>query len=177
MNRTQKQAFVEGFQSKVVDAPLLMLADFRGATVEESDGFRRKLEKAGVDFQVVKNTLAKRAVEGTDKEPLAVMFSGMTGVVISGDDPVAAARAVKDAMGKESKIVVKGAILEGSVLEAAAALGVADMASKEEMLATLLRTMQEAPRQVLGVLSGPGRDLVYLLKNFETKLAETQGNE
>jgi len=116
-------------------------------------------------------------VEGTDKEPLAVMFSGMTGVVISGDDPVAAARAVKDAMGKESKIVVKGAILEGSVLEAAAALGVADMASKEEMLATLLRTMQEAPRQVLGVLSGPGRDLVYLLKNFETKLAETQGNE
>ena len=127
--------------------------------------------------QVVKNTLAKRAVEGTDKEPLAVMFSGMTGVVISGDDPVAAARAVKDAMGKESKIVVKGAILEGSVLEAAAALGVADMASKEEMLATLLRTMQEAPRQVLGVLSGPGRDLVYLLKNFETKLAETQGNE
>ena len=48
MNRTQKQAFVEGFQSKVVDAPLLMLADFRGATVEESDGFRRKLEKAGI---------------------------------------------------------------------------------------------------------------------------------
>ena len=88
MNRNQKKEFVDGFQSKVVDAPLLMLADFRGATVEESNGFRRKLEKAGVDFQVVKNTLAKLAVEGTDKEPLAAMFSGMTGVVISGEDPL-----------------------------------------------------------------------------------------
>jgi large subunit ribosomal protein L10 len=105
------------------------------------------------------------------------MFKGMTGVVVSGDDPVAAARIVKDSLGAESKIEVKGGILEGSVLDAVAALGVADMASKEDLLATLLRTMQEGPRQLVGVLAAPGRDLVYLLKNFETKLAESPGNE
>ena len=177
MDRNQKEQFVDGFQKKVADAPLLLLADFRGVTVKEADAFRRKLETAGIDFQVVRNTLARRAIAETDKEPLSDLFKGMTGVVISGEDPVAAARIVKDALHKDSKIEVKGGILEGSLLDALAAIGVADMASKEDLLSTLLRTMQEGPRQVLGVMSAPGRDLVYLLKNFETKLAESPGNE
>jgi large subunit ribosomal protein L10 len=177
MNKTQKAEFVDGFNQRIAQAPLLMLADFRGATVAESDAFRRKLESAGVQFQVVKNTLARRAIVDTDKTAISDMLVGMTGIVVSGDDPVAAARVVRDAITEDGKIQVKGAVLEGALLDAAAAVAVADMASREDLLATVLRTMLAAPRQVLGALGAPGRDLVYLLKNYETKLAENPGSE
>ena len=66
----------------------------------------------------------------------------------------------------------RGVTVEGEALDAAAIVKVADLPSKEELLVTLLRTIQEGPRQVLGVLQAPARDLLFLLKNYETKLAD-----
>ena len=173
MNQAQKQEFVASFSARVKEAPFIALADFRGITAEQVNGFRRALDKAGVDYKVVKNKLALRAIEGTEIEGLGEMLSGMTAWVLSGEDGVGAAKALKNAakeLIKEEKLSIKGGFFDGDVIDAKGVGAVAELPSKEELLATLLATIQQAPRQVLGVLQAPGRDLLYLLKNYENKL-------
>ncbi len=175
MNRTQKQAFVEELTDRLEGAPLIMFADYRGVTVQEIDTVRRELEKKGVEYRVIKNTLARRAIAGTEKEPMGEFLTGMTGMVISGEDPIATAKAVREAIKpfkKTEKFVIKGGFFEGVVLDADSIQKVADLPGREELLTMLLRTIQEGPRQVLGVIQGPARDLVNLLKNHELKLSE-----
>ena len=94
--------------------------------------------------------------------------------LISGDDAIDAAKTIRSVTKefKGSTFVVKGGYFDGDVLDAKQLDKVADLPSKEELLTTLLRTIQEGPRQVIGVIQGPARDLVNLLKNYENKLSE-----
>jgi large subunit ribosomal protein L10 len=111
-------------------------------------------------------------------EPLGDHLAGMTGWVISGEDPIAAAKVLRDAtkdLRKDEKFVVKAGYFDGQTLDAAAVDKVADLPSKEELLSLLLRTMQEGPRRVMGVIRGPIRDMLYLLKNYEDKLTPDAG--
>jgi len=173
MNRAQKAEFVEQFNTRMAEAALVVLADYRGASSNEANDFRRNLEKHGLDLVVVKNTLARRAVDGTDKESLADHFAGMTGVIFSTEDPIAAAKAVDQCIDrKKGMIQVKGAFFEGEVLGENGIRAIAALPGREELLVMLLRTLQAGPRQVMGVIKGAPRDLLYLLKNYERKLAE-----
>jgi len=175
MNRAQKEALVANISERLAAAPLIMLADYRGVTVAEIDSVRRHLEQHGVEYQVIKNSLASRALAGTDKESLTELMTGMTGFVISGEDPIAAAKAVREAIKpfkKLEKFIIKGGVFDGELLDGKGIQKVADLPGREELLVMLLRTIQEGPRQVLGVIQGPARDLVNLLKNFENNLSE-----
>ena len=98
----------------------------------------------------------------------------MVGVIISGEDAIDAAKTIRSltAEFKGSTFVVKGGFFDGDVLDANQLDKMLDLPSKEELLTTLLRTIQENPRQVIGVIQGPARDLVNLLKNYENKLIE-----
>jgi large subunit ribosomal protein L10 len=173
MNRTQKAEFVSDFATRMAETPFLALVDYRGASVEITETMRRLFDQHGVEFRVVKNTLAKRALEGTDKADLTEHFQGMTGVVLSGEDAIASAKVIRDALfAKDSPFEVKAGFFEGDVIDGAGVKAVADLPSREELLSMLLRTIQEPPRRVLNVLQAPARDLLYLLKNYETKLAD-----
>ena len=179
MNRKQKEAFVQSLSERLSNAPFVMLADYRGLTVAESNALRRKLDEAGVDYRVVKNTLARLAVKGTAMEGMCEDLAGMTGWVISGEDPVAAAKAIRDVtkdlnFKKLDKFIVKGGFFEGESQSADAIVKVADLPSREELLVKLLQTLLAGPRQVMGVIQAPARDLLYLLKNYETKLSEQE---
>lgn len=174
MNRDQKTEFIEEMRQRFAASSFVALTDFKGATVAELDAVRRASEKAGVHFQVVKNTLSRRAIEGTEKEPLGKIFRGNIAVFFSGDDPIAAAKLVKEQTGSNDKLVIRGGFFDGSVLDEKGTLDVATLPSREELLVSLLRTIQEGPRQVLGVIRGPARDLLYLLQNYADKL-EKQG--
>ena len=175
MNHSQKVAFVEEIRGRFTEAPLVILTDFKGSSVAEMEVLRRACEPAGVNFRVVKNTLCKRALEGTDLEALSEHFRGNVGVVFAGDDPIAAAKVFKAQVKENNKLEVKAGFFEGEVLDAAGVAAVAELPSREELLVILLRTIQEGPRQVLGMLQAPARDLLYLLKNYETKLEEAGG--
>lgn len=177
MNRTDKTEFVERFSVAVRGAPLVVLTDHRAVKVKESNALRRKLEAGGLRLEIVKNNLARLAIDGTDKGVLDPQLVGMTGVILSGEDPVAAAKLIRDAIDPKGTIQVKGGCFEGVLLDAKGVSAVADLPSREELLGTLLATMQEGPRQLLGVIQGPARDLLYLLKNYEAKLAEAEGGE
>ena len=172
MNRAEKEAFVQDIRTRFQDAPLVILTDFVGSTVAETDQLRRACEPVGVRFQVVKNTLCMRAIEGTEKEPLKEFFKGNVGVIISGEDPIAAAKVFKEQSKTNKKLVVKAGFFEGDVLDAQGVALVAELPSKEELLAKTLATLLEAPRRVMRVIQAPGRDLVYLLNNYANKLED-----
>ena len=178
MNRTQKAQFVDELSERLGNSPFLALVDFRSTTVEATNALRRDFEKIGVEVKVVKNTLAKRAIAGTELEGLTEHFRDMTGIVFCGEDPVAAAKAVKEKLFvKNPPMTVKGGYFDGEVLDADGVKAVADLPSKEELQTMLLQALQAAPRKVMGVIRAPARDLVYLLKNYENKLAEAEGGE
>lgn len=175
MNREQKAGFVDEISGRFADAPLVILTDFQGSTVREMDQIRRACEPAGVHFRVVKNSLCRRAIAGTPKEKLSPYFKGNVGVLFAGDDPIAAAKIFRDLVRTNEKLQVKAGYFDGDVLEGPAVAAVADLPSREELLSILLRTVQEGPRQVLGVLQGPARDLLYLLQNHAAELEKTAG--
>jgi len=170
MNSQEKAEFVEKLHSRIKDAPFVILTDYKGSTVAQLDALRRGVEEAGTSFQVVKNTLARRALEGTDKVGLAEHFRGPVGVVISGEDPIAAAKAFKKLVKENSHLETKAGFFEGDVIDAKQVESVAELPSKEELQAKLLASLLEAPRMVLRVLQAAPRDLLYLLRNYANKL-------
>ena len=175
MNVTDKTSLVQTFSDRLNEVPLVVLADYRGVSVAEITEFRDALRAKGVKYEVIKNSLARRAIEGTPLEGLGEHLTGMTGWVISGDDPILTAKTLRDAtkdFKKEDKFIIKGGFFDGDFLDAAAISKVADLPSKEQLYAMLLGLVQKGPQKVLGVLQAPGRDLVNLLKNYEAKLAD-----
>ena len=170
MNRAEKMALVEEIRGHIAGAPLVVLTDFKGSTVAEMDELRRACEPAGIQYRVVKNTLARRAVADTDMSGLSEFLKGNTGLLVSGEDPIAAAKLIRDQAKKNEKLIVKAGFFEGDVLDNKGVKQVADLPSKEELFVMLLRTLQEGPRQVLGVVQAPARDLLYLFNNYASKL-------
>ena len=175
MSRAEKANVVDGLTTRLENAPFVALADYRGITVDEVNALRNKFREAGVHYEVVKNKLAKRAIAGSDKEALNELLVGMTSWIISGEDPIAAAKVLKaetEALIKDEKFTIKGGFFDGEILDSKGVINVAELPSKDELFAMLLGLLQKGPQQVLGVVQAPGRDLVNLLKNFESKLAE-----
>ena len=176
-SKAGRQSRVDSLREELSAAPLIALVNYEKITVEQVNNVRRKFEENGIIYKVEKNTLINRAVVGTDREGIGQYLKGMTGLVISGDDAIDTAKTLRE-VSKEFKgttFVVKGGFFDGDVLDATQMDKVADLPSKEELLSMLLRTIQEGPRQVLGVIQGPARDLVNLLKNYENKLSENEG--
>lgn len=170
MNRDQKAEFIDEIRNRFANAPFVVLTDFKGSSVGQMDAIRRACEKSGAHFQVVKNTLCRRAIAGTDHEKLADHLSGNIGVMFSSEDAVGAAKMFKDVLKGNDKLEVRAGFFDGDVLDAKGVAAVADLPSREDLLSTLLRTLQEGPRQVLGVIQGAPRDLLYLLQNHAAEI-------
>jgi large subunit ribosomal protein L10 len=176
MIRSEKLEIINQLKTQLEESALIALVNFKGITVEEVNKVRRTFEAAGVQYVVRKNKLVLKAIDGTEKQGLNQYLQGMTGLIFSGDDGIAAAKVIRDTV-KEFKgktFVLKGGFFDGDVIDGKTVEKVADLPSKEELLSTLLRTLQEGPRQVLGVIQGPARDLVNLLKNYENQLTEAE---
>jgi large subunit ribosomal protein L10 len=175
MNRQEKSAFVESFRDTVKDASLIIVTTYAGTRVNRLTQIRRALDPAGIRFHIVKNTLARLALEGTGREILNDRLTGMTALIICKDDPIAGAKVIRDCFKDLETIQIRCGYFDGDVLDATGIKGIADLPSREDLLATLLATLQEGPRQLLSVLQAPGRDLVNLIHNYEQKLSEAQG--
>jgi large subunit ribosomal protein L10 len=170
VSRASKDATLSEMSERLAKTPMVVIADYRGTTVKDITAFRSSLKKAGLHYEVVKNTLAKRALQGTPMENLAKSVTGMSGWVFANEDAIASAKLIRD-IGKGFKTIeIKGGWFDGTVLDGAAVGKVADLPSKEELRSQLLATIQEAPTRVVRVLQAPARDLLYLLQNFANKL-------
>lgn len=152
MNRTEKQGLVDELSTKIKGAKVLYYTDFTGLNVKGMTELRRRLRKAGVEYVVIKNTLAARAVN--DSGLVSTRLRGPTGMVIA-KDPVAAAKVLADfAKEFEQKPEVKGGLLEGKAIDTAQVKRLASMPSREQMLSQLAGGLQSPLAGFLGALSG-----------------------
>ena len=141
LNRQEKAAVIEEITGQLASAQAVVVAEYRGLSVESVTQLRKDARAAGVYLRVLKNTLAKRAIAGTAFEGLS---SKMAGPLIYGisADPVAAAKVLVNFAKTNDKLVLTGGVLPGQVMGADGVKALATMPSREELLSKLLGTMQ-----------------------------------
>lgn len=152
MKRTQKEQLVADLSDKIKSATVLYYTDFTGLNVKRMTELRRRFRRAGVEYVVIKNTLAARAVTdaGLDSERLR----GPTGVVI-GTDAVVAAKVLTDfAKENDQRPEVKGGMLDGKAIDAKQVKKLASLPSREQMLAELGAGLQAPLAGFVGALNG-----------------------
>jgi large subunit ribosomal protein L10 len=141
LNRNEKAAVVEEVTAQAAKSQTLVLAEYRGLTVAQSDALRKSAREKGVYLHVLKNTLARRAVAGT---PFEVAEAQFVGPLIYGfsEDAVAAAKVIADFAKTNDKLVIKGGAYAGKALDVEAIKALANVPSKEVLLAQLLGLLQ-----------------------------------
>ena len=137
MARPEKVAVVREVSRRLAEAPATMLTEYRGLSVVELQELRTKLRESGAEYKVVKNTLTRLAAREAGMEVPDELLLGPTAVTFCGDDPVAAAKVLRAFSREHPELIVKGSIFEGSLLSAEDTLKLAELASREELLARL----------------------------------------
>ncbi len=159
-----KQEVVAQLKQKLDGAVAGVLVNYRGISVADDTKLRRELREAGVDYAVVKNTLLRRALEGTEYGEIASVLEDTTAFAVSHEDPVAAAKIlVKFADDSKSTFAVKAGFVEGKVLDVAGVTELAKLPSKEQLLV-----------QLLSVLNGNIRGLAVALNAIVEKENEKE---
>jgi len=141
LNREEKAAVIEEVSAQVAQAGSIVLAEYRGLTVEKITQLRKQARESGVYLRVLKNTLVRRAVQGTPYEKLADQMAGPLMYGIS-TDPVAPAKLMAAFAKANDQLVLKGGAMPNVVMDIAGVQALATMPSREELLAKLLGTMQ-----------------------------------
>lgn len=157
-----KKAIVESVNSVASEALSALVADYQGLTVEQLTVLRKEARESGVTVQVVRNTLAKRAVQGTDYACLEVVLVGPTVLAFSHEDPGASARLFKKYSKEYKALEVKALALGGNLLGTDQLEAVASLPTYEEALAKLMATMK-----------APANKLVQTINAVPTKLVRT----
>lgn len=141
LNLEQKQVVVTEISAVIAKAQAIVLAEYRGLEVGHMTDLRRKARQSGVYLRVLKNSLARRAVSGT---PFAKLSDQMVGPLIYGisPDPVAAAKVLNDFAKTNDKFIIKAGAMPNAVISAAEVKVLANMPSRNELIAKLLGTMQ-----------------------------------
>ena len=142
LNRQDKAAVIEEVKGIVANSSAIVIAEYRGLSVEAVTTLRAEARKNNVTLRVVKNTLVRRAVEGTEFAGLADQFVGPLVYGFSAD-PVAAAKVLVNFAKDNDKLVVKGGAMANTVMDVEAVKQLATMPSREELLAKLMATMNE----------------------------------
>jgi len=137
----QKQATVSEVQARLQGAQAVIVAEYRGLNVERVTQLRSSARKSGVYLRVLKNTLARRAVQGTPFEKLSEQMVGPLMYGIS-EDPVAGAKVLSEFAKDNELFVIKAGAMPGAVMSAKDVKALAQLPSREQLLATLLGTLQ-----------------------------------
>ncbi|MCL5781321.1 MAG: 50S ribosomal protein L10 [Firmicutes bacterium] len=162
--KAQKAVMLEEIKEKMSSAQVTILADFRGISVAKITDLRSRLRKAGSEMKVAKNTIAGIAAKEIGVEGLDQYLEGPTVFTFGVEDPVAPAKILSD-FAREVKqgVDIKAGILEGKVIDASGVKALADLPSREVLLAKVLGGMQAPMYGFASVLAANLRNLVYVL--------------
>lgn len=165
---------VAELKEKLESCTIALAAGYSGIPVNDMTDLRRRMRDAGVEFIVVKNTLANLAAEEANVPQFSEILSGPTAIAFGYDDPVDTARAVNDYIRTtRSPLAIQGAIMgPGPTLATAEVERLASLPSKPQLLANLLGQMQAPISRLLGVLNGPLQNLDGLLQARIRQLEE-----
>ncbi len=161
--RPEKVAMIAALKETMKNAKGAVLTDYRGIKVAQDTKLRRKMREAGVQYSVIKNNMASIAAQEAGIEGLDDYLKGPLAMVSSDKDPVAAAKLISEFI-KENRIMeIKGGLVEGKVIDADGVKALANLPSREVLLARLLGSMQSPITGFVTVLQGNIRNLVYAL--------------
>ena len=148
-----KQPIVAAIAEDIKDAQSVVIVDYRGLTVAQDTELRKKLREAGVTYKVCKNTMMKRAFEGTDFAALDEHLEGPSAIAISKDDATAPARIIAKFAKTAPKLEMVSGVVEGNYYDKAGMEALANVPSREELLGKLLGSIQSPIANLARVLN------------------------
>ena len=171
-----KAAVVAEMKEKLESAQGAVLVGFTGLTVADVTKLRRKFREGGVEYKVIKNTLTRIAADELGYDGLDSHLEGPTALAYSAEDAVAPAKILKAFIQETTKAAWSGISgwVDGQVIDAAAVNALADLPSREELIAKLLGSMQAPVSGLVNVLQGNIRNVVYALEAVRAKKAEQE---
>lgn len=169
MDRTEKEAQVKDLTAAWKEVAGAVLTGVSGLTVAESTNLRRKFHTAGVQYRVVKNTLAKLASQTSDLKAISDLFVGATGIAWHPTDPAAAAKVALEVKKELDKLVIKGGYLGGQKLDVKGVEAASKLPTLPELRATLLGTINAPAQRLLAQLNAPGQQIAGVLQAWKDK--------
>jgi large subunit ribosomal protein L10 len=163
MATQEKIEIVQAYADKFKSAKSVYLTDFSGIDVPTITEMRKKFRESNIEYKVLKNRLAKRSLQAADINALDEHLTGVNAFVISYDDPVAPAKIIKDYNKKKELLKLKVVYLEGQVFAAEKAAALADLPSREELLAKFVGLLQAPIAKLLATLQAPMQKLAGTL--------------
>ena len=137
----EKQQQLDELVAKLKTAQAGVLVTYAGINVEQDTAMRAELRKAGVEYKVLKNTMTSRAMDAVGYGEMKSELEGMTALAISQEDPVAAAKILKDYAEKIETFEIKAGFVDGGYLDKAGVMALADIPSKEMLIAKILGSL------------------------------------
>ena len=175
ISRIQKEEQVALLSKELGGAGHVVLLDFQGLDVPQTTELRSQVRAAAARYRVVKNRLARRAVEGTPHQVLSRHFRGTTAVAYSSADPVALAKTLVAFRKNAPELQVKAAVVDGDEVQPDAVTALAELPPKQEMQAKLLAVLNAPATRIVQVLAAVPRNLVNVLAQAEKKRGSNDG--
>ena len=173
LSLAQKKAVVEEVAEVARSAHSAVAAEYRGLTVTEMTTLRESAKRSGVYLRVVRNTLARRAVEGTEFECIRDRLAGPLVLAFSRDEPGAAARVVRDYAKSNGKLVVSFVAFDGKAMDASAIEELASLPTREEAVARLMSVLLAPATRLVRTIAEPHAGLVRVVDAMRADRAET----
>jgi len=163
-SKGKKKEELDDLKKDLIEAKNLFVAQFQGMTVAQDTELRIKIRESKSKYRVVKNTLVRKAAEGTPVANVAKAFDGSTAIAYNANDPVSLAKALTAYAKANPLFVFKAGIVEGRVINLADLTTIAAMPSKEELIAKLLFLINSPAQRLAVALNGVARNLAVVLK-------------
>jgi large subunit ribosomal protein L10 len=168
--RAQKQEMLKALTEQFQKSKSAMVVSFNRVTVAKDQEFRNQLRDIGAKYQVVKNTLARLAVKGTPFEPISDYFKGVTAIAWTENDPVILSKTVSKFIKSNADLFeFKVGFVDGRVLDFKQVEQIANLPSKEELIARLLFILKSPAQRLASVINAVPRNLVVVIKQIGDK--------
>ena len=168
--RERKQQDLDTLTASLQTSTSAMIVSFNNLTVAKDKEFRNRLREAGAKYQVVKNTLARIAVKGTDFEQASEAFKGVTAIAWTDGDPVVLSKAVSKFMKDNAyNYTFKSGVVDGRLVDLQQLTTIANLPSKEELISKLLFVLNAQAQRIVTVINAVPRDLAVVIKQIGEK--------
>lgn len=167
--RDEKALVIAEIKGKLSDSKSAVLVDYRGLTVDEVTQLRKEFREKGAEYKVYKNTLMEIAAKELGLDGLIPFLKGPTAIAFGVKDPVAPAKVLTESIKKLKKMEIKAGVVEGMVIDVNGVKALAELPSREELIAKMLGSMNAPISGLVTVLGGTIRSLLYTLNAVKEK--------